>query len=165
MKQALGARGGRAGLRVRVVGAGLLIGATLLPALALAHGLLLQFASESDAIAGRAYYSNGKVAADEWVELVDLAAPAARPVGQHTDAHGEFRFPARNGGRYRVIAHGEEGHRTELEIVAGSGASARLVDDDASAVARLWPPPAWAVIGTVLLASVILVAVRGQRRD
>jgi hypothetical protein len=118
------------------------------PSSVLAHGLLLRLENTNTTVAGVAYYTNGAIAAGEYVELVDLDAPHAAPVGAPTDAAGGFRFAARAGGRYRLAAHGDEGHRTELEFTLGEAKAPRLVDADGGDSAG---PPAWAVIGGVLL--------------
>jgi hypothetical protein len=49
------------------------------------------------------------------------------PVGT-TDTAGNFRFDGVAGHRYALIAHGEEGHTTEMEITLGAGERGRLVD-------------------------------------
>jgi hypothetical protein len=132
-----------------------------LPAPVLAHGLLLRLENAESTVAGVAYYTNGAIAAGEYVELVDLDAPDAAPVGAPTDAAGGFRFAARAGGRYRLVAHGDEGHRTELEFTLGEARTPHLVDDDAEAAAG---PPAWAVIGGVLLLATAALLLRRLSR-
>jgi hypothetical protein len=121
---------------------------TAWPSSGFAHGLLLRLENTNTAVAGVAYYTNGAIAAGEYVELVDLdAPPGAVPVGTPTDAAGGFRFAARAGGRYRLLAHGDEGHVTELEFTLGEAKAPRLVDGDEESAG----PPAWAVIGGVLV--------------
>jgi hypothetical protein len=132
-----------------------------LPATVLAHGLLLRLENTPTAVAGVAYYTNGAIAAGEYVELVDLDAPDAARVGAPTDAAGRFRFPARAGGRYRLVAHGDEGHRTELEFTLGESRAPHLVDDDAEVSAG---PPAWAVIGGGLLLATAALLLRRLSR-
>jgi hypothetical protein len=134
----------------------------LLPAVAPAHGLLLRLENGPETVSGVAYYTNGAIAAGEYVELVDLDAPSAAPVGAPTDAQGRFAFAARAGGRYRLVAHGDEGHRTELELMLGERRAPRLVDEDAESTdgGSAGAPPAWAVIGGVLLLATVALLLR-----
>lgn len=134
----------------------------LLPTVALAHGLLLRLENGPETVAGVAYYTNGAIAAGEYVELVDLEAPGGKPVGAPTDAAGRFSFEARAGGRYRLVAHGDEGHTTEIEFTLGEARAPRLVDADADATAD--SPPAWVVLGGVLLLATVAVLVRRVSR-
>lgn len=140
----------------------LLVG--FVPAVAFAHGLLLRLENGDATVAGVAYYTNGAVAAGEYVELVDLDVPATASVGASTDAAGRFSFAGRAGGRYRLVAHGDEGHRTELEFTLGESRAPRLVDADAAAAESSGGPPAWAVLGGVLLLATVAVLVRRLSR-
>lgn len=55
----------------------------------LAHGLLMKLRSESNRVHGELYYSNGKVARGEGVEIVDLTEPS-EPIAIQTSPKGEF---------------------------------------------------------------------------
>lgn len=127
----------------------------LAPLLVAAHGLLLDAETDGDTIFGAAYYSNGEKAVNESIALLDLTASAATPVSATTDAEGNFRFDVVRSHRYRVSVYGDEGHTVEVEVVAEPKALPRLVDADAEQTAAFWPPPAWAIIGGVLLLSLI----------
>ena len=151
-----------AGRRARACGAAIAVLSAALPMGAFAHGLLLRLENGPETVAGVAYYTNGAIAAGEYVELVDLDAPSAPPVGAPTDAAGRFGFDARAGGRYRLVAHGDEGHRTELEFTLGDTQAPRLVDADAPDEPA--SPPAWAVLGGVLLLATAAVLVRRVSR-
>jgi hypothetical protein len=120
---------------------------------ALAHGLLVSVQGEGAAVTGRVYYSDGAPGAGEYVELRDLTAPAAQPLTAVTDAGGGFRFPGVAGRSYAVIAHGEEGHITEMQLTLAAGERGRLVDAEARAEGGA--PPAWLVIGGLLALSTI----------
>jgi len=138
----------------RAIPRALAIAALALAAPASAHGLLVAVQSESNAVTGRVYYSDGRPGAREFVELRDLSAPASPALSASTDAEGRFRFAAAPGHRYTVIAHGEEGHKTELQLTVADGERGRLidkpvVDDDPTPQA----PPAWLVIGLGLIGS------------
>ena len=135
--------------------AAILLGGALTMAVpALAHGFLVSVRGEGTVISGRVYYSDGAPGAGEFVELRDLTDGAQPARSGTTDTAGTFRFDGVAGHRYALIAHGEEGHTTEMEITLRAGERGRLVDAPAPA-GLPWPPPAWAVIGAVLLLSTI----------
>lgn len=135
----------------------LAIAALGLAAPAMAHGLLVTVQSEGNAVTGRVYYSNGAPGAREFVELRDLSASASPTLSTSSDAKGQFRFAAAPGHRYAVIAHGEEGHTTEMQVTVVDGQRGRLVEGpDASGDGTSGTPPAWLVIGSVLLISAAL---------
>ncbi len=136
----------------------------LLPNLAFAHGLLLDARHVGDHIEGTVYYSNGDLAVREAVELLDLSTANATPVAAETDDAGEFKFPAVSGHRYRISAYGDEGHGVEVELEAVADARPRLIENEAAADEHSWLPPAWAVIGFLLLASMVPV-VHARRRN
>ena len=143
-----------------VFAAALLAGA----APASAHGLLMTANADGASVAGRVYYSDGTSGADQSVELRDLTQPGSKPLWINTDAQGAYRFAVTPGHRYAVVAHGEEGHTTEMQLTVGSGEHGRLVDQPTTSGA--WPPPAWAVIGGLLLISALAALVirwRGRR--
>jgi hypothetical protein len=139
--------------------------ALLLPLLAKAHGLLLDADSDGSSIFGSAYYSNGEKAANESISLFDLSTPDSAPIRATTDAEGNFRFAAVASNRYRVAIYGDEGHSVEVELVASVDTNPMLVDADAGSKSQLWPPPAWAVIGGILVLSLVpVVAMRKRQR-
>ena len=142
----------------------LLLAALCLPALVNAHGLLLDADSDGGKITGTVYYSNGELAVHEPVELLDLTADKAMPIAGETDAAGKFSFPVTANHRYRVSAYGEEGHGVDVELVAAPHAKPTLVDDDAAVEERSWMPPAWAVIGVLLLASMVPILISRRRQ-
>ncbi len=82
-----------------------------------AHGLRVSVQAQPDGVAGQAFYSDQTPAAGDRVEL--YAPPdAAEPIAhQASDAQGRFRFQAAPGRMYRVVVEGEEGHRSEAQIM------------------------------------------------
>ena len=136
-----------------------LLGMVLLPMPLLAHGLLVSIHGDGRFISGKVYYSDGEIGAGQYAELTDLDAPGTKPQISKTDASGAFRFPGIPGHHYRFLTEGEEGHTTEMRIVLADGAKGNFIDHDAPAPG--WHmPPAWAVIGGLLLLISIPVAVR-----
>lgn len=135
----------------------------LLPCLAFAHGLLLDAKHVGDKIEGTVYYSNGELAVREVVELLDLSTPNGTAVAGETDDAGKFSFPVSAGHRYRISAYGAEGHGVDIEIEATADARPRLIEPEAAAQEQSWTPPAWAVIGVLLLASLVPVAISRRR--
>jgi hypothetical protein len=134
-----------------------------LPGLAAAHGLLLDAENHGDAITGTVYYSNGELAVREPVELLDLSTPAAGPATGETDEAGKFSFPVTAGHRYRISVYGGEGHDVQVEIDAVADARPQLIDSEAATESSSWVPPAWAVIGLLLLASMVPIFVAKRR--
>lgn len=137
----------------------------LLPLVALAHGLLLDADSDGSRIFGAAYYSNGEKAANESVALLDLSVTGAQPINQTTDVDGKFLFDAIGGHHYRVAVYGEEGHSVEVELIAAANTTPVLIESPSSSAPAYWPPPAWAMIGGVLLLSLIPVIRTRQRQQ
>jgi hypothetical protein len=135
----------------------------LLPGLAAAHGLLLDASHVGDKIEGTVYYSNGELAVRESVELLDLSTPNAAAVAGETDDAGKFSFPVADGHRYRISAYAAEGHGVDIEIDAVADARPKLIENTAAAEDQSWMPPAWAVIGFLLLASLVPVAISRRR--
>jgi hypothetical protein len=143
--------------------AALLVALSCLPGLVAAHGLLLDAENRGDTIVGTVYYSNGELAVSESVELLDLTTPNATPVAGTTDDEGKFSFPVVAQHRYRISAYGGEGHGVDVEIEAVADARPKLIEKDA-AQEQSWMPPAWAVIGGILLASMVPVAISRRRQ-
>ncbi len=136
----------------------------LLPGPAAAHGLLLDAKPVGDEIEGTVYYSNGELAVGESVELLDLSTQGATAAAGETDKEGKFSFPVVNGHRYRVSAYAAEGHGVDVEIDAVADARPKLIEKQgAVAEEQSWLPPAWAVIGLLLLASLVPVAISRRR--
>lgn len=136
----------------------------LLPGLAAAHGLLLDAKHVGDHIEGTVYYSNGELAVRESVELLDLSTPNATAAIADTDRTGKFIFTVTDGHRYRVSAYAAEGHGVDVEIEAVANARPTLIEKEAAVEEQSWLPPAWAVIGFLLLASLVPVVIT-RRRD
>jgi len=99
---------------------------------AAAHGLLLSATGEQNAIVGRVSYSDGTPGAGEFIELRDLATSPPRSKSCTADAAGGFRFPAQAGHRYALVAHGEEGHSTEVRLTLAPGARGQSVGESRS---------------------------------
>lgn len=136
----------------------------LLPCLAFAHGLLLDAKHVGDRVEGTVYYSNGELAVREAVELLDLTAPNSTAVAGETDDAGKFSFPVTAGHRYRVSAYAAEGHGVDVEIEATARARPQLIETEIETAAQdQWLPPAWAVIGLLLLASMVPVVISRRR--
>ncbi len=142
--------------------------ALMLAALAMpawAHGLLISAEANGRAIEGRVYYSDGTPGAGEYVELKSDAGAENAAQTAVTDAEGGFRFTGTSGQSYRIVAHGEEGHTTELSIALEAGERGKLVEraPTGSQAEGDWLPPAWMLIGGVLLLSLIPVFLLGRR--
>lgn len=120
-----------------------------------AHGLLMTVEREDGRIVGTAYFTNGEKAAAQAVELIDLDSPGAKPVNAVTDSSGEFQFSAIASHRYQVSVFGEEGHEVQMELVAGEKSRPRLIEANANVDESSFGLPAWAVIGSLLLLSLI----------
>jgi hypothetical protein len=56
---------------------------------------------------------------------------------------------------FRILVGAEEGHPVRSELTLTANARGRFVDDDVPAEPGRKTPPAWLVIGGLLLASVI----------
>lgn len=135
----------------------------LLPGLAFAHGLLLDARHAGDRIEGTVYYSNGELAVRESVELLDLAAPNGTAVAGETDDAGKFSFPVTAGHRYRISAYAAEGHGIDIELDAATDARPKLIETKHAEQEQSWMPPAWAVIGLLLLASLVPIVISRRR--
>jgi hypothetical protein len=135
-----------------------------IPGLVAAHGLLLDAENHGDTITGTVYYSNGELAVRESVELLDLTAPNATPVAGETDDAGKFSFPVVAKHRYRISAYALEGHGVQVELDAVADARPELIDNDSAAAEQSWLPPAWAVIGGLLLLSMVPVFISKVRQ-
>lgn len=122
---------------------------------ALAHGLLMKLTAEGPVIVGELYYSNGAKAAGEWIEAVDLAASQAAPITLQTGEDGGFRVRGREGRTYRITATGEEGHTVAMELSLTPRARPKLADEPTAAKPEAEAPPAWMLIGGLLLLSIV----------
>lgn len=127
---------------------------------ALAHGLLVSVRGDGETVAGRVYYSNGEPGVGEWVEMQDLTDPAAAPVpGVSVGPDGAFSFAGRPGHSYRVTVTGDEGHQVRSDITLAPDARGRFVEDAADAAVGEGGagglPPAWMLIGGLLMLSLI----------
>lgn len=137
---------------------------SLLPCLVFAHGLLLDAKHFGDKIEGTVYYSNGELAVRESVELLDLSTPVSTAVAGETDDAGKFSFPVTAGHRYRISAYAAEGHGVDIELDAAADARPKLIEKEGAEEEQSWLPPAWAVIGFLLLASMVPVVLSRRRR-
>jgi hypothetical protein len=121
-----------------------------------AHGLLMKLRAEGSAIVGEVYYSSGRKAVGEWIEVQDLGQPDASLRTLQTDATGEFRVTGEAGRSYRVTARGEEGHSVTMDLSLAPEARPTLVEDPGEAPQETgWRPPAFAIIGGLLILSII----------
>jgi hypothetical protein len=134
------------------------------PLVVVAHGLLLDAETDGSRIWGAAYYSSGEIAVNESVALLDLTTTNAAPVNTKTDDSGNFRFDAIRSHQYRVSVYGDEGHTVEIELTAEPKSLPKLIEAEAQAHSSVWPPPAWAVIGGVLLLTLIPALVKRRAR-
>jgi hypothetical protein len=134
------------------------------PRLASAHGLLIDAETNGVTITGTVYYTNGDLAANESVALLDLTVAGGKPTAGTTDSAGRFSFPVVASHRYRVSAYGEEGHNVDLELVAEADARPKFVDLQTATADPSWLPPAWAVIGGILLLSLVPALILRKRR-
>ncbi len=128
-----------------------------------AHGLLMSARSEGAQIHGALYFTNGDLAAGETVILTNQDLTAELPVTVVTDERGEFRLDAVTGHRYQLAAYGDEGHNVVMEIVAGGNAKARLIDAELEQSDQGWLPPAWTVLGGILILSMIPAVLRRRK--
>lgn len=128
-----------------------------------AHGLLLDAETDGQAITGRVYYTNGQIAVRESVALLDLSVAGSKSLPSRTDEDGRFSFSVTSTHRYRISAYGEEGHTVDVELEARASARPEFVETATTAKESSALPPAWAVIGLVLLASLVPVAISRRR--
>lgn len=143
--------------KIQIAAAGLLMA---IASPLLAHGLLVSVEADGNVINGKVYYSDGTPGAGEFIELRDLNRAengATQEQSTATDAGGKFSFTGILGHQYAVVAHGEEGHVTEMQITLASGESGRLIDTPPASGGQEGPglPPAWMIIGGLLLLSLI----------
>jgi hypothetical protein len=135
---------------------------------AMAHGLLMKLRGEGRAINGELYYSNGKAAGGEWVEITDLTAVNG-PINVQTSPKGAFTAQGMPGHRYQVKASAEENHQIVMELVLEGEARGRMVETDPQAAAEQDAAkggvPAWAMIGGILLLSTIPAALWRRSRS
>ena len=134
------------------------------PGIACAHGLLLDAESDGRTITGTVYYTSGELAVQESVELLDLSTPNASAVPSKTDDAGHFSFPVTESHRYRISAYGDEGHSVDVELDASPKSRPALIEKEAPGATTDWTPPAWAVIGGLLLLSLVPAAFARSRK-
>ncbi len=138
----------------------------LVAAAASAHGLLVSVRGDGSTVSGTLYYSSGAPAAGEWVEMFDLSVPATPSQGVNAGQDGSFRFEGVEGRRYRIVGSGEEGHSVTSELTLTANSRGQFVEDDAVAEEPGWStPPAWMVIGGLLLLSIVPAAWLRRRKD
>lgn len=122
----------------------------LWPPGAAAHGMHLEAgpASTHDGwiIQGKLSYTDESAAAGNYIRVENLDAPDFPPLALQTGPAGRFQLPALAGHRYRVIAQGEEGHTTEMEVLIAPRAAPAAEDDG-------WP--IYLVIAAFLMASLV----------
>ncbi len=122
---------------------------------AFAHGLLMKVEGKGTDIAGRLYYSNGLHAGGEWIELIDEAAPDKALSTIQTDKDGRFHLKGETGHQYKVRATGEEGHEIVMAITLDApDTEGKMVQAEAEQ-SNDQEIPAWALIGGLLLLSII----------
>lgn len=121
------------------------------------HGLLVSAEASGNRIEGRVYYSDGTPGAGEYVELKSGTEYERVSNSAATDGDGRFSFESVSGQQYLIVAHGEEGHTTELEITVRDGARGQIVDKDLSDPQNQtrWIPPAWMLIGGLFALSLV----------
>jgi hypothetical protein len=142
----------------------LLVALLCLPALATAHGLLLDAEHHGDQIAGTVYYSTGELAVHEAVELLELSTANAAPIAAVTDDMGKFGFKVTENHRYRISAFGDEGHSVSVDLEAVANAKPTSVENQMLTPESSWLPPAWAIIGGILLASLVSMLVSRRKQ-
>lgn len=120
-----------------------------------AHGLLMKAQSEGTTISGTVYYSNGKRASGEWVEV--FKDGTSEPMETlRTNEEGEFQTTGEEGVSYRLRASGEEGHEITVALtLAQKEVHAKMVQEDDKTAESEATIPAWAVIGGLLALSAI----------
>lgn len=124
------------------------------PLASVAHGLLMDAETDGLTITGTLYYSNGDLAVRELVELQDLTDTNAPPASSQTDDAGRFTFAVVPSRHYRLSAYGDEGHSVVLELEAVANARPQLQDESSDTQATQFLP-AWAVVGGLLLLSLV----------
>lgn len=135
---------------------------------ALAHGLLVSVRSDGTRITGTVYYSNGEPGAGEWVQLFDPAQPEIELASMAAGSDGSFEFHGVEGRHYRITVTGDEGHVVDSEITVAPEARGRFVERDMDSTPDQADdgfslPPAWALLGFLLVLSMIPAAVSRWR--
>lgn len=113
--------------------------AVCMPALAAAHALVLTAQGEGGHVAGEVHYTDGTPAAGIYVSA-SIAVDDGKLVAEGSSgADGRFLLTAPAGQRLRVVAEGEEGHRSEViaEPVALAAGTAANETTNEAAVATL----------------------------
>lgn len=67
--------------------------------------------------------------------------------------------------RYRVALFGEEGHNVEIELLARAESQPALIEKESAPEEKSWLPPAWALIGGILLISLVPAAFARRQRQ
>lgn len=111
--------------------------ALCLPALAAAHGLVLTAQGEGGFVAGQVRYTDQTPAAGIYVSA-SLAGAEGKTVAEGSSGEdGRFRLAAPAGQRLRVVAEGEEGHRSEVIAEPVALAAGAAANETAVATLRL----------------------------
>ena len=146
-----------AGRRSVLACASLLV--AMMASVAIARDLLVSVRGDQTSIDGRVSDSSGDPGVGDWVQLFDLEIPSLEVSSMAAGKDGVFHFSGIKGHRYRITVSAEEGHSVDSDIVLGPNARGRVVEastgDTQHANAGFWPPPAWAVIGALLMLSMI----------
>lgn len=136
-----------------------------------AHGLDVVAQQQGAVVTGRALYSDGTPAANDFVQV--RTAQGHPVISGLVGVDGRFRFEvAADGGPYRVVVEGEEGHRAQAEAAradaspASGGNDLRLVREDIAALRRqLWLHDVIGGIGYFLGVAGLLAYLAARRRS
>ncbi|GAB3284334.1 carboxypeptidase regulatory-like domain-containing protein [Parahaliea aestuarii] len=115
------------------------------------HGMHLQAGTAKTevgwVIKGQLSYSDDSAAAGNYIQVENLSRPDFPALALQTREDGSFQLPGLPGDRYRVSAHGDEGHTTETEFVFAPPVAEGGQHDDG------WP--VYVILALLLLASLL----------